>query len=60
MSGREYYSPVAEAPDVTAKCLLPRDLFWIRACVVLCVVLLLIIVFQLNRLNRLLAKRTGG
>jgi len=33
------------------------DQFWMKACLVFCMLLLVIIVFQLNRTNRLLSKK---
>jgi hypothetical protein len=53
---REAPAPVAPTVSEKRHCR-QGDQFWMKACLVFCMLLLVIIVFQLNRTNRLLSKK---
>ena len=50
-------APAPVVPTVHQKEYRQGDQFWMKACLVFCMLLLVIIVFQLNRTNRLLSKK---
>jgi len=62
-SGLEYYGGKVASEAAPASCkgshnmVTIRDFFWVKCCIVVCMILLLIIVFQLNRICRHLSEK---